>query len=337
MKAARLVGFKEPLELAEVDVPKVGSHDALVKIKACGVCHTDLHFQDGIMKPGYLPITLGHEMTGQVVEVGKEVDWLKKGTRVVVDYHYLCGRCHNCRVGHEEQCTSYTKGGFNVEGGYAEYAKAPARNLTELPKNISYEDGATLACGGGTVYHAIKSADVNYEDTIVIYGFGGLGILALQVANLTGAKTLVVDIFEEKLVLAQKLGAYGTINSSKQDVVKETKAMTDGLGASKIFELVATPETLKNSLQMLRSSGRLIVLGVLSKSFQTNFNYLMDNKIQIEFQGGYRHWQLEELVQLVKAGKVKPIVSKCYPLKDVNKALDELRQGKIIGRAVVIP
>ncbi len=337
MKAARLVRFGKPLELVEVDIPKIGNRDALIKIKACGVCHTDLHFQDGDMKPGYFPITLGHEMAGQVIEVGGEVDWLKKGTRVIVDYQYVCGRCHNCRIGLEEQCTASTKGGFDVEGGYAEYAKMTARNLIELPRSISYEEGAILTCGGGTVYHVIKSAEVNYEDTIVVYGFGGLGILALQVAKLTGARILVVDISEEKLALAKKLGAHGVINGLKQDVVKETKAMTDGKGASKVFEFVASQKTLENSLRMLNAGGRLIVLGVLSKSFQTNFNHLMTNNIQVEFQGGYRPWELEELVQLVKAGRVKPIVSKCYQLKDVNKALDELRQGKIIGRAVIIP
>ncbi len=337
MKAAQLVQFGKPLRLVEVPVPEIGRRDALVKIKACGVCHTDLHLQDGSMRRGRPPITLGHEMAGEVAEVGEEADWLNKGTRVLVDYHYTCGRCHNCRVGLEEECTDSTSGGFSVDGGYAEYAKAPAQNLVELPEGVSYEDGATLACGGGTVYHAIKSAQVGFAETVVIYGFGGLGTIALQVAKLTGATTLVVDIAKEKLALAQKLGADGVINASKQDVVKETKALTGGLGVHKVFDLVSAPATLENSLQMLRRGGRLIIIGALTKPFQAIPLDLLGNRTQIHGQGGCPRWELEELAQLVKAGKVKPVVSKVYPLEDVNKALEELQRGQILGRAVIKP
>jgi len=337
LKVAQLVEFGKPLKLVEAPIPKIGRHDALVKIKACGVCHTDLHLQEGSIKRGHLPITLGHEMAGEIAEVGEEEDWLKKNTRVLVDYYYICGRCHNCRVGLEEQCTESASGGFDVNGGYAEYAKAPARNLIELPDGISYEEGAVLTCGGGTVYHAIRSASIGFAETVVIYGFGGLGTVALQVAKLTGATTLVIDIAEEKLALAQKLGADGIINALKQDVVKETKAFTGGLGVHKVFDLVSAPETLETSLQMLRIGGRLIVIGALTKLFQVNPLHLLMNRIQIHGQGGCPRWELEELVQLVKARKVKPIISKIYPLEDVNKALEELRRGRILGRAVIKP
>jgi len=337
MRAARLVEYGKPLELVEVETPEIGPHDALVRIKACGVCHTDLHLQEGSMRRGRLPITLGHEMAGEVAEAGEEADWLKPGTRVLVDYHYTCGRCHNCRMGREEECTNSTSGGFSVDGGYAEYAKAPARNLVGLPDGVSYEEGATLACGGGTVYHAIRSAPISFMETVVIYGFGGLGTIALQVARLTGARTLVVDIAEEKLALAQELGAEAVIDASKQDVVKETRALTGGLGVDKVFDLVAAPETLGNSLQMLRRGGRLIIIGALSRPFKANPLYLLSNRIQIHGQGGCPRWQLEELARLVDAGKVKPVISKVYSLEDVNKALDELRRGEILGRAVVKP
>ncbi|MEM2904678.1 MAG: alcohol dehydrogenase catalytic domain-containing protein [Candidatus Bathyarchaeia archaeon] len=337
MRAARLVEYGKPLELMEVETPKIGRHDALVRIKACGVCHTDLHLQEGSMRRGRLPLTLGHEMAGEVAEAGEEADWLKPGTRVVVDYHYTCGRCHNCRVGLEEQCTGSASAGFDVDGGYAEYAKAPARNLVELHDGVSYEDGATLACGGATVYHAIRSAPVLFAESILIYGFGGLGTIALQVAKLTGARTFVVDIAEEKLALAQRLGADGVIDASKQDVVKETRALTGGLGVDKVFDLVAAPETLENSLQVLRRGGRLIIIGALSKPFRANPLELLRARTQIHGQGGCPRWQLEELVQLVNARRVKPVVSTVYPLEDVNKALKELRGGRILGRAVIKP
>jgi len=337
MKAMRLVAFKKPLELVEVEEPKIGRHDALVRIKACGVCHTDLHLQEGSMRPARLSITLGHEMAGEVAEVGEEVDWLERGTRVLVDYRYKCGRCHNCRVGLEEQCSDPNSAGFTVDGGYAEYARAQARNLLELPEGVSFEDGAILTCGGGTVYHAIRSSPIGFNETVLIYGFGGLGTIALQVAKLTGASTLVVDIAEEKLALAEKLGADGVIDASRQDVVEEARAATGGLGFHKVFDLVSAPKTLENSLQVLRQGGRLIVIGALTKPFKVNPLDLLRNRIQIHGEGSCARWEIEELVELVKAGKVKPVVSKTYPLEDLNKALEELRQGQILGRAVIKP
>lgn len=289
------------------------------------------------MQPGRLPITLGHEMAGEVAEVGDEADWLREGMRVLVHYTYACGRCHNCRVGLETTCTNTTSGGFSVDGGYAEYAKVPARNLVELPREVSFEDGATLTCGGATVYHAIKAAPVLFYETVAIYGFGGLGTIALQVAKLTGATTLVVDVAEDKLALARQLGADGVINASKEDVVKEAKALAGGLGPHKVLDLVSAPETLENSIRMLRRGGRVIVIGALTKPFTANPLYLVRNRVEIHGEGGGPRYELVELAGLVQARKVRPVVSKVYPLEEVNLAFDELRRGQILGRAVIKP
>ncbi len=337
MKAMQLVEYGQPLKLVDLPIPRITRHDALVRIKACGVCHTDLHLQEGSIVRGRLPFTLGHEMAGEVAEMGEETDWLRKGMRVLVNYHYACGVCHNCRVGLEEECTELTSGGMDVDGGYAEYVKVPAKNLLTLPQEVSHEEASVLACGGGTVYHAIKVNPINIGETIVIYGFGGLGTIALQVAKLVGANTLVIDISDEKLALAQKLGADHILNPSRQDVVKETKALTRGEGPQKVFDLVSAPATLETSLQLLHRKGRLIVIGALTKPFQVNPLHLVRSRIQIHGQGGCPSYELEELIQLVKQRRVQPFISKEYPLKDLNQALEDLRGGRILGRAVAKP
>ena len=337
MKAMQLVEYDKPLKLVDLPIPKINRHDALVRIKACGICHTDLHLQEGSIVRGRLPFTLGHEMAGEVAEVGEEVDWLRKGMRVLVNYHYSCGRCHNCRVGLEDECTELTSGGMDVDGGYAEYTKAPAKNLLPLPDEVSYEEASVLACGGGTVYHAMKANPISLGETVVIYGFGGLGMLALQVAKLAGATTLVVDISEEKLALAQKLGADHVLNASKQDVVKEVRALTGGEGPHKVFDLVSAPTTLETSLQMLHKRGRLIVIGALTKPFQVNPLHLVRSRIQIHGQGGCPSHELEELIKLVKQRRLQPLISRSYPLEDVNQALEDLRGDLILGRAVIKP
>jgi len=333
----QLVEYGAPLRLVELPVPEIGRHDALVRIKACGVCHTDLHLQEGSILRGRPPITLGHEMAGEVAEIGEEADWLKQGMRVLVNYHYNCGRCHNCRVGLEDECTELTSGGFDVDGGYAEYAKAPAKNLLPLPDEVSYEEASVLACGGGTVYHAMKANPISLGETVVIYGFGGLGTIALQVARLAGATTLVIDISDEKLAQAQKLGADHVLNASKLDVVKEAKALTRGEGPSKVFDLVSAAVTLETSLQMLHKHGRLIVIGALNKPFQVNPLHLLSNRLQIHGQGGCPSYELKELIKLVKEGKIRSIISRSYPLEEANQALEDLRRGLILGRAVLKP
>ena len=333
----QLVEYGKPLKLVELPVLETGRHDALVRVVACGVCHTDLHLQEGSILRGRPPITLGHEMAGEVAEIGEEADWLKERTRVLVNYHYSCGRCHNCRVGLEDQCTALTSGGFDVDGGYAEYAKTPAKNLLPLPEDVSYEEASVLACGGGTVYHAMKANPISLGETIVVYGFGGLGTIALQVAKLAGATTLVIDIAEEKLTLAQKLGADHVLNASKQDVAKEAKALTGGEGPHKVFDLVSAPATLETSLRMLRKHGRLIVIGALAKPFQVNPLHLLSNRLQIHGQGGCPSYELEELIQLVKERKVRPVISRSYPLEEANQALEDLRGGLILGRAILKP
>jgi len=307
----QLVKYDQPLKLVDLPIPPITRHDALVRIKACGVCHTDLHLQEGSIVRGRLPFTLGHEMAGEVAEIGEEADWLKKGMRVLVNYHYACGACHNCRVGLEDECTELTSGGMDVDGGYAEYAKAPARNLLPLPDEVSYEEASVLACGGGTVYHAMKANPISLGETIVIS--------------------------DEKLTLAQKLGADHVLNASKQDVVKEVRVLTGGEGPHKVFDLVSAPTTLETSLQLLHKRGRLIVIGALTKPFQVNPLHLVRSRIQIHGQGGCPSYELEELIQLVKHRRVQPLISKSYPLEDANQALEDLRGGRILGRAVIKP
>ncbi|MEM2094893.1 MAG: alcohol dehydrogenase catalytic domain-containing protein [Candidatus Bathyarchaeia archaeon] len=333
----QLVEYGRPLRLVEAPLPELGPRDVLVRVRSCGVCHTDVHLREGSILRGPLPIILGHEVAGEVAAYGEDVDWLKEKMRVLVNYHYACGRCRSCRFGLEEECTNLVSAGFDVDGGYAEYVKAPAVNLLEIPEEISYEEASVLACGGGTIYHAMKCNPPRVGEAVVVYGFGGLGVFALQLAKLAGATTFVVDVSEEKLELAQRLGADHTVNASKKDVAGEVRRLTNGSGAHKVFDLVSAPTTLESSLKMLRRHGRLIVIGALTELFYVDPYHLLRNRLEIHGQGGCPSYELEELLQLVKVQKVRPIVSKTYPLEEANRALEDLRAGLIIGRAVIKP
>jgi len=183
MKAARFYEVVKPLKIEDVEVPKIGPKEGLVKVRACGLCHTDLHFLEGVLKPGKTPIILGHEVAGEVVDLGEEVRGLQRGDRVIIYLYFTCGGCYYCQTGRESLCTNLSGHlGFTVDGGYAEYVKAPARNLFKIPNGLSFDESAVLVDAVATPFHAVKGvAQVRLGETVVVYGAGGLGIYAVQI------------------------------------------------------------------------------------------------------------------------------------------------------------
>src|SRR5271163_2666562 len=228
MKAAVLHDFKTPLKLEEVDRPTVGPDDVLVKVEACGVCHSDLHVADGdwpqLAKIVKKPLILGHEIAGRVVEKGEAVNDHQVGDRVGVPWIFSsCGECEMCREGNENLCGKQQITGVSVDGGYAEFVKAPARHATKIPDALSSIEAAPLFCAGVTVYRALKKAQLQPGQRLAVFGVGGLGHLAVQIGVGLGAEVTAIDVSEEKLAYAKTLGASATLNAGTANVVKEMR------------------------------------------------------------------------------------------------------------------
>ncbi|ARU91698.1 alcohol dehydrogenase [Spiroplasma clarkii] len=218
MKVAICEKLGEKLTIKELPTPKVGDNDCLVKIKASGVCHTDLHAVTGDwpIKP-VLPLVPGHEGVGEVIEVGKNVDFLKVGDRVGVPWLYsACGRCEWCVGGRETICPFAQYSGYTKNGGYATHCLADAKYVCKIPENLSYEAAAPIFCAGVTTYKALKQTKVIPGGWVGIFGIGGLGHLAVQYAIAMGMKVVVIDIDDKKLALAKKYGASLLINGAKE-------------------------------------------------------------------------------------------------------------------------
>jgi alcohol dehydrogenase, propanol-preferring len=207
MKAARLHRISEKLNMDHVEVPSVGDHEVLVNVRASGICHSDLSYQDDVSRVSRLPIILGHEIAGVVAEAGDDVGNVAKGDRVTVHYVIGCGRCRCCIVSHETYCADYRMVGKDEDGGFAEFVRAPALNLLPLPDLIPFEQGAILGCAVSTAYHAPKRGRMSPGENVVVYGIGGLGIHAVQLAGaIFGADRIIaVDMLDQKLGVAKKL------------------------------------------------------------------------------------------------------------------------------------
>jgi propanol-preferring alcohol dehydrogenase len=176
MKAIRLIEAGKPLELQEIPVPRIGEKDILVRVRAAGICHSDAHYRAGRSSMGMLPITLGHEVAGEVERTGSQVKTVNPGARVCLHYNISCGDCYYCSTGNDQFCDSVRMIGHHLDGGYAEYIAVPARNAIHLPEEIPFEEGATLMCASATALHALKKGRVKAGETVAVFGVGGLGV-----------------------------------------------------------------------------------------------------------------------------------------------------------------
>jgi len=340
VKAVRFYKAGMPLRVEEVDVPRIGVNEVLVKVKAAGICHTDLHFLDGVIAPwkGTLPLTLGHEIAGEVSDTGRGVRRFRKGDRVVVYNGVPCGKCRFCKDGKENLCMDLDQIGFTLDGGYAEFVKTRADTLVKLPNKVSFESGAVLTCGAGATYHALLDiADLKQGEYLMINGFGGLGAVALQIARSMGAKVIAVDVADEKLVEAERLGAVATINAAESNVGQKVKEMTDGFGANVVLELVGREKTMQSALDSLGKTGRMVIVGYTKDQLKATPLHMVTNEWKILASVAYTKKDLEAVVGLAERGKLSPLVSMKVGLEQIEETLQGLREGKILGRAIAQP
>jgi 6-hydroxycyclohex-1-ene-1-carbonyl-CoA dehydrogenase len=337
MKAAVFYGPGQPLKLEEVPTPEIGPEEALVKVAACGVCHTDLHYLDGVPTFKKPPLILGHEASGTVVDVGEKVSKVKKNDRVLIPPVLACGVCHNCSIGRGNICLSMVMVGNTVDGAYAEYVRVPAKDLVFLPPEIPLEEASIISDAMSTPYHAIKNrAGIRPGDSVIIYGCGGVGLNAVQIAAASGASVIAVDIVDEKLELARELGATVVVNARREDPVKTVRKTVKG-GVDVAVEAIGNPDVMRQAFRSVRQGGRVVIVGYTDKELCVSAARLMFRELEVVGSLGCRAADFPPLVDLVRRGKLKLLVSDKMPLDQINEALKMLREGRIFTRAIVIP
>ncbi len=341
MNAIRMVEPGKPLELQRIPIPSAGEEDVLVRVRAAGICHSDAHYRAGRSSMGELPITLGHEVAGEVEWVGAKVTTLKAGERVCVHYNISCGDCYQCKAGNEQFCTTVKMIGHHIDGGYAEYIAMPARNAIPLPEEISFEEGATLMCASATAFHALRRGRLKAGETAAVFGVGGLGMSAIQLAKAMGAaEVYAVDIKLDKLELASEYGAV-PVHASRVDAVQEIRTLTKGKGVDVALEMIGLPITMKQTIESLGVLGRAVIVGLCQSPlevhpYQTLIGY------EAEIIGSNDHL-LQELPLLIDMARRKildtsQVVSQTIPLdaEKINQRLDDLENYTDDVRAVIV-
>ena len=333
MRAVIVEDFGTKPEVREVPLPTPAAHEVLVRIEASGLCHTDIHAARGDwpVQPG-LPFTPGHEGVGIVEELGSDVTELAIGDRVAMPWFgYGCGTCGYCVDGRETLCESQRNTGYSVDGGLREYSTADARYVVKVPDGVSPVDAAPLTCAGVTTYKAVKVAHVVPSERVAIFGIGGLGHLAVQYARIVGGFVTAVDVTEEKLQLAKRLGADHLVNAAKVDAADAIQA--EG-GADVAIVLAASSDVFEQAFRSLRRGGRLVCVGLPKDgAFQLPiFETVLKGLSVIGSIVGTRQ-DLREVFALHAAGRTE-VVTETRDLADVAAAMEEVLAGKVPARIV---
>lgn len=332
MKAARFYEAGRPLEVEEVPVPEIREDEALVRVRAAGICGSDVHIVfEGITPTAFTPITLGHEPAGVVAAVGSRVEGWEPGERVSVTPFYFCGACPNCLAGHAEVCRERKVVGIHTDGALAEYMAVPARNLIPLPDGVPFEVGAIVTDAVATPFHALADrAALSPGETVAIFGAGGLGLHAVQLARLCGAqKIFVVDVREEQLERARRAGADVTVNPGETSPVEAILDETGGVGVDVAAEFIGLGETIAQAVECVVSGGRVVVCGLGAEPIEILPPTVFVRK-QISFLGsyGFTKRNIERLLELVSAGRLdlERSITHTFPLEEVNTALKYLHE-----------
>lgn len=340
MNALVLEKFGGTLQLQDVPIPQPGADDALIRVRACAVDQFDLTIRDGKFPGAQTPIILGHEIAGVVEKIGAQVSNVAPGDRVVSTLYLTCGRCRYCLTGRETICADF-RGyvGIHTPGAYAEYTTVPAINLVKLPERVSFAEGSVIANAIGTPYHAFtKRARLQPGERVIITGAGGgVGVHAIQIARLMGAFVMAVDIGAEKLERARELGAEIIFDAASGDFSATAREWTNGEGADVILELVGTA-TFESSFKSLARGGRMVIVGAHSGTeLKINPQAMISNEWEILGSRNVTKRELAQVVALVAAGRVQPIVTGTFPLDRAEELHQRLRNREIVGRVVLEP
>ena len=334
MKAAVVHKFGDPLRIEDAPVPEPGEGQIQVRIEACGVCHTDLHAAEGDWpvkpEPPFIP---GHEGVGYVSGVGKGVSHVKEGDRVGIPWLYsACGHCEHCMGGWETLCESQQNAGYSVNGGFAEYALADPDYVGRLPDNVSFVDIAPVLCAGVTVYKGLKTTDTKPGDWVVISGVGGLGHMAVQYAKALGLHVAAVDIDDEKLDFAERLGAKVTVNAKTTDPAAFLQKEIGGAHGALVTAV--SPKAFEQALGVVRRGGTISLNGLPPGDFPLPIFEMVLKGITVRGSIVGTRLDLAEALAFAGEGLVHATTATAK-LDDINTIFDRMHKGDIEGRIVL--
>ncbi len=333
MKAVVLPAFHEPFEVRELPIPKPGPGEVLVKVMASGLCLTDVHIQDGVLKTVKPPYTPGHELAGIVAELGEGVTDVKVGQHMCGWIDVVCHECIMCKMGRENLCLNRVRIGFERDGSHAEYAVIPAENVMPLSDDIPWPDAAVIPDAVACMYNAIKvQGKVKAGDRILLAGMGALGIQGVQIAKYLGATVFASGRTEAKLELARRFGADGTINTREADLREEIARLTDGDMCDVIVDLIGTSSSIDELLRCLRPGGKIIAAAYASDTFTVNYQEIVIKEKEIIGIRGASPQALKEAIELVEKKIIDPYVCRLWTIDEVNEAIDALRGYKNLAR-----
>ncbi len=342
MKAMVLPAPGARFVLEERPVPVAGPGEAVARVLACGSGLTIEHTRAGRMG-GNFPLVIGHEITGEITQVGPGVEGLDEGDPVTAYYYLTCGRCRWCRINRETLCENLAgQVGRQIDGGYAEYVKLPARNFIPLPEELDYAERAAevaVVCDAvATPYKVLGHAGIRPMETVVVVGAGGgVGIHMVMMAHWAGARVLAVDVSAEKLAKCMESGAEATLDASKEDLREAILDLTGGAGADVIVDFVCTARGVEACLHALGKGGRFLAMGANRiEPFPFAPRALLREEQQIM---GSRYATRQDVIDslgLVARGDVHPLVSETYALEEANLAHERLEKGCVTGRAALV-
>lgn len=338
MLAAVLKENQNQLIVEKLTKPVPKAYEVCVKVKCCGVCHTDLHYIDhGVKTFKPAPIVLGHEVSGIVDEVGECVQNVSFGERVIVPSVMCCGECFYCKTGKENLCQDFIMPGNHIDGGYAEYMVVPAKNLIPLPDFLSFEEGALISDAVTTAYHAVYNrAQVNSGDVAVVIGCGGVGMSVLQMLKSLNAYVIAIDINDDKLQYAHNFGADVTINPCHYSSLKEIKDFLP-FQTKHFFDVVGSNESYDMACRLLRPASQLVIVGYNKNKPPINLAKMMFHELQMIGSLGCPVSDYPKVLELVKKAKidVKGMITKQFQLSQINDALEMLRNSESLRSIIV--
>ena len=358
MKAAVLHEVNQPLQMEEIDVALPGPREVLVRTKASGVCHSDLHFVEGLYTTT-MPVVLGHEAAGIVEAIGSQVNYVSPGDRVICCLSVFCGQCERCTTGRPVLCSRtglvrgqdeaprLSQGGASVTqfanlGAYAEMMLVHENSLVKIEQDIGFEQMALIGCGATTgLGAAMNTAKVEPGSTVAVIGCGGVGLNAIQGAKLAGAlRIIAIDGVEDKLTLAREFGATDVIDASSGDVETKVKDLTKG-GVDYSFEAIGKKETAEQSFSILRAGGTATIIGMIPQGVKIELDgasFLRERRIQGSSMGSnHIRVDMPRYVDFYLQGRLKldELVSRRLTLEDVNEAFKYMKEGSV-ARSVMM-
>jgi len=325
------------VEFRERQLPALQDHQVLVKVRAASLCGSDLHIFKGKHPAAPLPVAIGHELAGEVLQVGRSVSRVRAGERVAVEPVIACGKCHFCQRGEYHLCLHISFQYRQGQGAFTPYFVAGESWVHRLPENISYAQGALLEPLSVAV-HAVRKSGLQFGQTSAVFGAGAIGLLVLLVIRQAGGgECFVVDVQPQRLETARKLGSV-PLNNREVDVVEKIRDATDSLGVDRSYEAVGMASTLSQSLQVLKKGGAATLLGIFEEpEVQIPANLFVQREISLSGSQGYC-WDFQRAVELVASGKIQlePLITHSLPLEALPQAFDLLLDPKNEAIKVVL-